>query len=211
MAQFPSLARTSSMNAAACLAGSAPTVSVSPNSVASSASGITNVRVADWVNLTPWNLPVKAAFSQRVAARLVDGISGSVPAHGWLTPETGGRSTSLSRAAGMPNRTGVVNASFGRSVAQPPPSSRPHRPSTAAASIRPEAPTSGASAVATRSTVDVVNSPVRATPTTYVVTGRFHERSTSWIAWSPACSTVRVAISCTRLSAHPANQPTSVR
>ena len=61
-----------------------------------------------------------------------------------------------------------------------------------------------------RLTVVVVTRPVRAIPTTSVVTGVFHERSTNRTASSPTLSTRCVLSSCIRRSRHPAYQFTAV-
>ena len=57
-----------------------------------------------------------------------------------------------------------------------------------------------------RLTVVVVTRPVRASPTTRVLTGAFHERSTNRTASSPTFSTRWVLNSCIRRSRHPAYQ-----
>ena len=59
-------------------------------------------------------------------------------------------------------------------------------------------------------TTVVVSPPVRATPTTWVVTGSFQSRSTSSIASSPTPATRYVESSWTRGLVHPAYQSSVV-
>ena len=133
-----------------------------------------------------------------------------VPTHGFSMRVTGGRSTSLSIPGTSPTGTGRDVADLRRAGAAAG-AGEPHSALTAAARSMADASRSTGPAPMLRLTVVVVTWPVRATPTTSVLTGALQDRSTSRSAWSPTLSSAAVLSSCIRRSRQPAYQPTAVR
>ena len=167
------------------------------------------MRVIALVNSGPENV----VSSQRVAATFSLALRGVVPTQGWSMPGTGGRSASTSREGCLPTGTGEESCTLGV-VEHAPASGSVQRPETALASRPALGPRSGSlagSVIPVRvSTTVVVSPPVRATPTTWVVTGSAQLRSTSSVASSPTPSTRCVDSSWTRGLAQAAYHPSVV-
>ena len=151
--------------------------------------------------------------SQRVAATFSLALRGRCrPRAGRCPGPAAGRPRGAGRGAGRPAPGGVPHLGGGgaragvRSV---------QSPETALASRPALGPRSGSlagSVIPVRvSTTVVVSPPVRATPTTWVVTGSAQLRSTSSVASSPTPWTRYVDSSWTRGLAQPAYHPSVVR
>ena len=126
-----------------------------------------------------------------------------------------GRQVGLDQERGVPadrDRRGVLAASGSPRSCRRPAACRARRPRWRAArrSGRGPAPWSGRSSPSRVLTTVVVSPPVRATPTTWVVTGSVQSRSTSSVASSPTPTTRCVDSSWTRGLAQPAYQSSVV-